>query len=84
MSKVKAKYRGYLTTLTGAAEEDFDEKNVDGLLISIGKRHGRDAEKAARAMIIALNGENILLLKKYKTALKEGDSLSFFPLCAGG
>ena len=82
--RVLAKYRGHLASLTGMGEESLEAANVEGLLKSLGKNHGREAEKAARTMLIALNGESILLLKSYKTALKEGDVVSFFPLSAGG
>ena len=78
------KYRGHLSALIGTAEETYDAENVEDLLRSLRKRHNREAEKAARAMLIALNGENILLLKRYKTILSDGDTISFFPLCAGG
>jgi len=84
MNKVQVKYRGHLAALTGLSEETVEAGNVQDVLLSIRRRHGRDAEKSARAMLIALNGESILLLKRYKTVLKEGDVLSFFPLCAGG
>ena len=84
MNEVHVKYRSTLVSLTGTAEETFDARNVEDVLREIGKRHNRVAEKAARTMIIALNGENILLLKRYKTALSAGDTVSFFPLCAGG
>jgi len=81
---VTVKYRGHLSALTGIAEDVYEEKNVESVLRTLRRRHGKEAEKAARAMLIALNGESILLLKRYKTALKEGDVISFFPLCAGG
>ena len=81
---VKAKYRSRLAALTGMAEEDFEAADVKGLLRSLGERHGPEAEREARTMLITLNGESILLLRQFKTALKEGDVLSFFPLCAGG
>jgi molybdopterin converting factor small subunit len=84
MSMIKVKYRGNLAALTGKAEETLEALDVESLLKTIGKLHGRDAEKAARTMLIALNGESILLLKRYKTALNEGDAVNFFPLCAGG
>jgi len=84
MSTVKVKYRGHLATLTGIAEETVDAEDVNGLLKSIRKRYSPEAEKAARSMLIALNGESILLLKRFKTPLKNGDKISFFPLCAGG
>ena len=81
---VRVKYRGRLASATGAAEEIYDAKDVEGLLRSIRKRHGRETERAARAMLITLNGESILLLQRYKTALSAGDTVSFFPICAGG
>ena len=84
MSGIRVKYRGHLATLTGVAEETLEVRDVGDALHYIRKRHGREAEKAARAMLIALNGESILLLRRYKTVLNEGDVLSFFPLCAGG
>jgi molybdopterin synthase sulfur carrier subunit len=84
MNEISVKYRSSLVSLTGTAEETIKARNVEDILKEIGKRHSREAEKAARAMIIALNGENILLLKKYKTVLSAGDTVSFFPLCAGG
>jgi molybdopterin synthase sulfur carrier subunit len=84
MEKVLVKYRGHLAALTGIAEETFEAADVEDVLRAIRKVHGPEAEKAARAMLIALNGESILLLKRFKTAVKEGDVISFFPLCAGG
>jgi molybdopterin synthase sulfur carrier subunit len=84
MNRISVKYRGQLAALTGAGEESFDAPNVEALLRSLRERHGREAEKQARAMLIAVNGESIVLLQRYKTALKEGDEISFFPLCAGG
>ena len=84
MKKVTVRYRGRLASLAGTGEEIMEAADVEGLLKAISERHGREAEKTARTMIIALNGENILLLRHYKTPLKDGDVLSFFPLCAGG
>jgi molybdopterin synthase sulfur carrier subunit len=88
MNEVHVKYRGHLAVLTGTATETFEARervfSVDGLLKCIRRRHGKEAEKHARSMLIALNGESILLLRRYRTALKDGDVVSFFPLCAGG
>jgi len=81
---IRVIYRGHLIPLTGVAEESLEAEDVEGVLRNIRGRHGREAEKTARAMLIALNGESILLLRRYKTALNDGDTLSFFPLCAGG
>ena len=84
MSTILVKYRGHLATLTGITEETTSAEDVKGLLKSIRKRYSPEAEKAARSMLIALNGESILLLKRFKTVLKNGDKVCFFPLCAGG
>ena len=90
MNTIRVKYRARLAALAGVAEETLESgpqgpaANVEDVLRFIRERHGREAEKEARTMLIALNGESILLLKRYKTALKEGDVVSFFPLCAGG
>ena len=84
LNKVTVKYRGHLAALTNISEEIFESGNVNGILKLIRERHGRDAEKAARAMLIVVNGESILLLQGYKTVLKEADLINFFPLCAGG
>ena len=84
MNRIQVKYRGHLAVLTGVAEESMEAADVEGILRSLGERHGREAEKTGRAMLIVLNGESILLLKRYKTALKAGDIVSFLPICAGG
>ena len=81
---VKVKYRGHLAALTGMAEESLQAADVNAVLEIIRSRYGRKAEKTARAMLIALNGKSIQLLKQYKTAIIEGDVLNFFPLSAGG
>ena len=84
MNEVKVKYRGRLAALAGSQEETVAASNVEEILKALRERHGREAEKEGRSMLITLNGESILLLKRYKTALKEGDVVSFYPLCAGG
>ena len=82
--RVQVKYRGQLALLAGAATEDFDAVNIEKLLNSIRKRYSREAEKTARAMLITVNGVSINLLRQYKTVLSTGDTVSFFPICAGG
>jgi len=84
MNKVLVKYRGHLAALTGITEEFMEAVDVEGILRLVRERRGREAEKTARTMLIAVNDESILLLKRFKTVLKEGDTLSFFPICAGG
>ena len=81
---IKVKYRGHLASLTKTSEDNLEAADVEAVLRIIRERHGQEAEKAARIMLITVNGESILLLKRYKTVLKEGDALSFFPICAGG
>ena len=81
---IKVKYRGHLASLTKTSEENIEAADVEAVLRIVRERHGREAEKAARTMLITVNGESILLLKRYKTALSDGDALSFFPICAGG
>jgi len=84
MSKVQVKYRGHLAALTGVPEESFQAADIEGVLKILRERRGRETEKAARSMLITVNGESILLLKLYKTVLSDGDVVSFFPICAGG
>ena len=84
MKGITVKYRGQLSTVIGKTEENMEAGSVEAVLKTLRKRYGRKAEKAARIMLIAVNGESILLLKQFKTILKEGDVLNFFPLSAGG
>ena len=84
MCKVKVKYRGHLANLTRVSEESYESNSIKGILKLILEHHGREAEKIARSMLIAVNGESIHLLKQFKTSLKDGDVIDFFPLCAGG
>ena len=84
MSRVVVKYRGHLVSLTGVKEESFDAADIKGLLNSLKSRYSREAEKAARSMLITVNGESIHLLRHYKTTLQGGDVIGFFPICAGG
>ena len=84
MNKVSVRYRAHLAALTGIKEEVIEAADVEGVLRFLREHYGREVEKTARTMLITLNGESILLLRRYKTQLKEGDVVSFFPICAGG
>ena len=84
MPKITVKYRGHLTALTKIPEEVLEGADVEAILRSIGKLYGRETAKTAGSMLIAVNGQSILILKRFKTTLKEGDVINFFPLCAGG
>jgi MoaD family protein len=84
MSVVKVKYRGQLQSVTGLKEETVEAPCVQDVLDGIKTRYGNAAERAAKSMLIAINGESILLRQRYHTLLKDGDELSFFPICGGG
>ena len=43
-----------------------------------------EERREAKRMLIVINGESIQLRRGYKTALAEGDCLSFLPICGGG
>jgi molybdopterin converting factor small subunit len=73
-----------LANLTGAGQERVEAADVKEVLGHIRKKYGAAAEKAAKTMLIAVNGESILHLKMYKTGLREGDEISFLPICGGG
>jgi molybdopterin synthase sulfur carrier subunit len=81
---VTLKYRGQLAAETRVSEEAAQASSVKDALVHIRTAHGAAAEKTAKTMLIAVNGESILQRKLYKTALKDGDTVSFFPICAGG
>ena len=83
--QVNVKYRSqYLAEITGAAREEMEAATVKDILRNIKARYGTEAEKSAKSMLIAVNGESILHLRLYQTALHEGDEVSFLPICGGG
>ena len=84
MSKITVKYRGALSEMTGVSLEELQAETVGHVLRHIGKTWGKNAQKEAKRMIIAVNGRSILLLDNEKTALKDGDTVSFLPICGGG
>ena len=82
--QVNVKYRSHLAELTKAAGESVEAATVKDVLRHIKTRFGADAEKLAKTMIIAVNGQSVLHLALFKTALKDGDEVSFLPICGGG
>ena len=84
MMNVAVKYRGDLAELTKTPAETLSANTVSDILKHIKKCYGSDAYKASRRMVIAVNGKSILLLKNEKTVLKDGDTVSFLPICGGG
>ena len=81
---VNVKYRGALAELTGKPRETINALNVKGVLRYIESTYGKAPLKAAKTMLITVNGESIVLLKSYNTLLAEGDELAFYPICGGG
>ena len=81
---VTIKYRGDLAELTKVSSENLDVSSVSDVLKHIKKTYGNDAFKSAKRMVIAVNGKSILLLKNEKTALSNGDTVTFIPICGGG
>jgi molybdopterin synthase sulfur carrier subunit len=77
-------YRGSLSELTKCKEETVPAAAVRDVIDHIKAAHGGNAVKAAKTMLITVNGRSILKLNLYKTPLKAGDTVSFLPICAGG
>jgi len=82
--QVTVKYRAHLATLTGTAMEQIGAATVKDVLRHIKTRFGAEAEKQAKVMLVVVNGESVLQLSHFKTALKDGDEVSFLPICGGG
>ena len=81
---ITIKYRAHLAALTKKEGETTDALNVKEVLRHIRTHYGTEAEKLAKTMLIVINGQSILLLKHFKTILKDGDEVSFLPICGGG
>jgi len=82
--QINVKYRAQLLALTKIENEQITAANVKDVLKYIKKQFGAEAEKKAKTMLIVINGQSILLLKHFKTVLKDGDTVSFLPICGGG
>jgi MoaD family protein len=82
--QITIKYRAQLAELTKIENESITAVNVKDVLKHIKKQFGAKAEKKAEAMLIIVNGQSILQLKHFKTVLKDGDEVSFLPICGGG
>ena len=82
--QVTVKYRSHLAELTKAAAETFEAATVKDVLRHIRTQFGAKVEKEAKTMLIAVNGQSVLHLAHFKTALKDGDEVSFLPICGGG
>ena len=82
--QITIKYRAHLAKITKTESEKTDALHVKDVLRHIRKQYGAEAEKLAKTMLIVINGQSILLLKHFKTILKDGDEVSFLPICGGG
>ena len=81
---IKVRYRARLAQFTNTGEETLEAASVKDVLAHIKKSFGADAEKNAKAMIVAVNGQSVLQLRHFKTPLQDGDEVSFLPICGGG
>lgn len=85
MAEITATYKSDLATLIGVSTEIYDAKTVKDLLNQMKARHGKEAYKLAKTLLITVNSLSIQLdHKHYATRLDEGDVVGFFPLAAGG
>ena len=82
--QITVKYRAQLAAITKINSALIEAANIQDVFRHIKKQYGGEAEKLAKTMLIVVNGQSILLLKHYKTALKDGDEVSFLPICGGG
>lgn len=77
-------YWGKLKDLTEKKGESVDIRDVSAALAHIEKQYGKAALKEAKRMLIAVDGTNIQLLERFKTTLRDGQTVSFLPLSGGG
>ncbi len=78
------KYHGDMLTLTGKECEEINAESVNDVIAAIKKSYGSKTAKAAKRMLIVVDGTGILLLDGYKTKLNDKNTLSFLPVCGGG
>ncbi len=87
------KYFATIRDYTGEAERRIDEAPADlrELLTALAGRYGMSFRRAvfsgtelSGAIIILVNGRNVLFLQRLDTPLEEDDEVSIFPMVAGG
>lgn len=84
MANVTLRYRGPLQDQTKITEEIAFGDYISDVLKHIKQLYGKNAYKQARSMLITINGESIVNRKVFKSELKDGDTVSFLPVSAGG
>ncbi|MCL2276823.1 MAG: MoaD/ThiS family protein [Treponema sp.] len=83
-AKVTIKYRADLLNKIKKENESISASTIKDALTHINKQYGKDAYKLAKKLLIVVNGQSIHMLRHFKTVLKEGDEVSFLPICGGG
>jgi molybdopterin synthase sulfur carrier subunit len=87
------KYFATIRTYTGETARQFDNAPADlrELLTSLAQRYGAQFRRAvftgdalSEAIIILVNGRNVLHLQGLNTPLAADDEVSIFPMVAGG
>ncbi|MCL2670971.1 MAG: MoaD/ThiS family protein [Clostridiales bacterium] len=81
---ITLQYRGPLAVATDKKQEQIRATSVAEVLSYIKTQYGTPTLKQAKSMLITVNATKIQLLNRYKTALADGDTISFLPLAAGG
>lgn len=84
MAQITATYKQELSERMGAKSEQYEADTVRDVLRQIRERHGKESYKAAKSMLITVNGLSISKEHHYSTRLADGDVVGFFPLAAGG
>ena len=87
------KYFATIRTYTGETERRLDDAPADlrELLTALAARYGASFRRAVfseaglgAAIIILVNGRNVLYLQGLDTPLRADDEVSIFPMVAGG
>lgn len=81
---IKVIYKGRIPALCGATEDNIEARTMADVLRHMRRRYPREAVAEAKRMLIVINGVSILSLGVYKAPLKDGDTVSFLPICGGG
>jgi len=84
MAQVHVYYRAALAEQTGKTEETIEAATVRDVLHYLKKTYGAQAYQTAKRMLIAVNNDSIQLHKGFDTALADGMTVRFLPICGGG
>ena len=84
MAKIIVRYRDPLKELTGRDEDQMDVAAIKDVLKHVKSAYGAEAAKLAKSMLIAIDGDSILLRNGFATKLENGETVQFLPICGGG